>query len=206
VSKIKQTILSGKDARVLFASASKSEIDSIFEPRYGLPAIQVDPKMLVKVSDEKSFKKTLAITDSLMQVSDLDSTGIAYKLFALGEYFFNVANDYETAKFYFEEVELYEPLLCKNQYQLLLTNFMVKDFVKASSYCEQIVQCEYPNLNRTLKVSIHTCIEANQIPDAKRWCSKYLNNWPDDSFVQKVNNAIESGESQEQLRSYFKQK
>lgn len=124
---------------------------------------------------------------------------------SLATYYRDEKKDMEKTIELLEKAHEYCPLLKDNVYELVVTNFLVGDFKKANQYVPELVAMQYPNLNKALRVAIHTSIVAGAYTDAEKYCTQFLEQWPEDGFISKVLNTLRTAEDKEDAVKLFRQ-
>jgi tetratricopeptide (TPR) repeat protein len=199
VRKVRDAILAGEDALRFFARIKDQKQQS-----NGREA---------ELNQLLQFNNITSVTnDSLINLATrmkietaIDSNYYGTLLQKIGDYYQQKA-DYTTALLYFGNAEKYLSEKCKVQYQQLICNFMLQQFEGASTYSDHLISCAYPNERKAYKVAIHTAVEAQNLVGAQQYCERYIAKWPEDKFIQKVNQAIANGKSADEVRAFFRQK
>ena len=123
----------------------------------------------------------------------------------LAAYYRDQEKDMEKAVGLLEEAYKHAPMLNDNVYELVITHFILGDFKKANEYVPDLVVMQYPDLNKALRVAIHTSIEAGAYADAEKYCVQFLEQWPEDKFILKVLNTLQTSEDKGDAVKYFRQ-
>lgn len=121
-------------------------------------------------------KKSTSI-DSLKKLIHLrrDSTLIgenedfAILLNTVGKYYFE-KRDYSNSLTFYNEALKYTTNNCEETHQILISYFMLKQFVQANKYCSELINCQYPSHKRAYKIAIHTAIEGNYFGQSEQYC------------------------------------
>ena len=207
INKVYTTLLENGDAKKLFggnANKSNTEIDAI-------DTLTTDPKLAQLLLFQNTTRQT---NDSLMLVAEQLKNDVTVGndvyfgsiLKKIGFFFFHAEHDYETSLLFYNESQKDLPNLCETYYYQQINSFMLQDFKTANSFSDSIISCGYPTMQKAYKVAIHTSIEAAEWGKAKHYCKEYLVLWPNDSFIQKVNQAILSNKEWEEIKQLFRRK
>lgn len=123
----------------------------------------------------------------------------------VGRYYQKRHQDLATAKEYYEKAYHYNTLLRQNVYDLVVINFIQKDFKAAHSYLELLVAMEYPSEEKALRMAVHTSLEAEEYGDAAKYCEKLLVINPQDQFIREVLELLRTSEDKSQIKFKFSQ-
>ena len=118
---------------------------------------------------------------------------------------YDAQGDIAQANSYFQNAFYYSPQLRKNVFSLVTSHFRLGQFEKASSHLPRLVSYQYPNADQALRIAIHTSLAAGQVEEAEKYCAQFLEQWPENEFIQRVLQKILKGESAEQILQLFKQ-
>ncbi|GEM_PF-1401437 len=134
----------------------------------------------------------------------LDSS-YAKLLVATGVKWQHEKNNLEEALKYYIEGKRYWKEFPANNYNVVIAYFLKGDYQSAFQHVDDLVAVQFPSQSKSLKVAIHTSLEAKEYNAAERYCDEYLRNWPDDSFILRVKEYLEKGERLEEARLLFRQ-
>jgi hypothetical protein len=157
-------------------------------------------------NDKERVKVHMGIIDELEQDAimgeDLEYAQIVTKL---AVHYRNAGEDPKETIQLLEKAHDYAPLLRDNVYEMVITYFFLGDFEKANEYVPTLVAMEYPNPNKALRVGIHTAIEAGAYEDAEEYCTQYLEQWPEEEFIQRVLHTLRNAEDKSEAKKLFRQ-
>ncbi|GEM_PF-3521855 len=123
----------------------------------------------------------------------------------LGVHYRDDKKDYEKGLSLLNEAYEYAPYLGTNVYQLLISHFYSKNFEQANTYVPLLVGLNYPNPEKALRVGIHVAIEAGDYEAAEEYCRSFLEQWPQEEFIQKVLYILQTAEDKRDAVSLFRQ-
>ncbi len=99
----------------------------------------------------------------------------------------------------------YQPMYRKNVYDLLFTHFLKKDFKEANMYVPTLVKMRYPNPIKSLRVAVHTSIEAEDYKNAVIYCQLLIKENPDDTFIKEILRLLQTEEDKSSIKFKFRQ-
>jgi len=195
-----------------FIANVHSQIKSGKNPKEMFASNWTNPKKVEYITDSINSKNS-GIVDSLETLIHLrrDSAIIGNDqdfndlLTAVANYYFN-KKEYSNCLTFYRESLKYSSNNCEANYKILISNFLLEQFIEANKYCDQIIECQYPTAKKAYRTAIHTSIEGHYFGQAEKYCSKYLEQWPNDAFIERVQDAIEREKKPEQIKALFKQK
>lgn len=123
----------------------------------------------------------------------------------LGNYNQTFMQDPNAALENYELAYQYDPLLRKNVFDIVYLHFLRRDFVAATKYLPTLVAMKYPNHHKSLRIAIHTSLEAEDYEGAKRYSEELIAHFPDDKLIQDVLNVLSSDQDKSQLKFKFSQ-
>ena len=149
----------------------------------------------------------LSRTDAFFEkLKPLAQEGIDYEYSALlidqGRYFLRARNSPKKALVFFDSAQYYAPA---NNAKLLSLEayFLMNDYDKAFDVSKDLVQKQFPNPKKALKIFIHCSLEAVQYNEAFEASKVYLKNWPDDTTVKEVFQRLSANDRTEELKFLF---
>ncbi|MEO0582955.1 MAG: tetratricopeptide repeat protein [Bacteroidota bacterium] len=122
-----------------------------------------------------------------------------------GLYYAQEEKDRVKALPYFQEAHKYQYNLSRNVFHLLTTHFLLGQYKEAHKYSKTLIGVRKPSYERAYRIAIHTAIEAEAYEDALDFCNNYLAIWPDNAFVKRVRQSLETSEDPAQTKVLFKQ-
>lgn len=126
-------------------------------------------------------------------------------LVQLGELHLNHFKRPQDALVVFEDAYYICPYLRRGAYYTVATNFMVGNYQRAAQLTDQMVQFQYPNPGKALRVAIHVAVEAEQYQKALGYCQQYLAGDPANQFIRSVHDQLASGQNLDQVKYKFRQ-
>lgn len=115
------------------------------------------------------------------------------------------AENTEKARACFQEAYYYYPSLKSNILNLLQANFKVGKFQEAYMNATELVNLKYPDTRKSRRMAIHCALEAQLYEEASHHSEIYLEIFPQDSVIAKINRGLESGENLPDLKNLFAQ-
>ncbi|MEL7191154.1 MAG: tetratricopeptide repeat protein [Bacteroidota bacterium] len=122
-----------------------------------------------------------------------------------GLYYTNEENDRAKALPYFQEAYKYQYNLSRNVLHLLTTHFLLGQYKEAHKYSKTLIGVRKPSYERAYRIAIHTAVEAEAYEDALDFCNNYLAIWPDNAFVKRVRQSLQTSQDPAQTKLLFKQ-
>ena len=181
----------GKHSFKTYWKGSSSEINASVFLREG-----IEKKLEVR-NEVLNDLEPYAIEGVDVEYADLaHRTGIIY-MDSLGQN--------EAALTYFETAYKYDPNLRKNPYRLVVCNFVLGQFEEALQYLPKLIQFRYPDRQKAYQMAIHTAVEGKAYEEALSYCREFLEIWPDNDFVKRLEAALSSGENLDEVRLMFRQ-
>lgn len=81
--------------------------------------------------------------------------------------------------------------------------FLAGNFKLAADHAKQLVELQFPNQTKALRIAIHCCVEAGLYKNAEEYCEEYLKIDPTDSFISNVLNRLQTKDDVETIRLMF---
>jgi tetratricopeptide (TPR) repeat protein len=88
-------------------------------------------------------------------------------------------------------------------YKTVIGHFMKQDYEKAAVHLPLLVKIKAPDLEKALRIAIHTSLEAAQYPEAEDYCRQLLEIKPENSFVREIHEALKKGDNLGELKLRF---
>lgn len=142
----------------------------------------------------------------LEKFKPLAQEGIDYEYSALlidqGRYYLRVRKDPEKAIVLFNSAQKYFPA---NNAKLLLleAHFVLKQYKEAFKVSKELVQLQFPNPKKAMKINIHCGLEAGLYKETYEVSKAYLRNWPGDTTVKEVFQRLSNNDRIGELKFLF---
>ncbi len=151
------------------------------------------------------IERKLKITDRLKDYAiPANDTIYAILLLDNGLYYQQVEQDHEKARAQFLEALSYQPQDANLKLKLLESCFRLGRYEESFGYAQQLVEREYPNRQKALRMAIHAALEAHHPTEAGNYCQQYLTHWPDDPTIRAVSGELEIGAPPESILRHFR--
>lgn len=95
--------------------------------------------------------------------------------------------------------------LLEKKYKKLVSLFTQKEFDKAFEISKVLVQNEYPNKLKALRVAIHCALEAEEYAAAESFCQQLLRSSPSDSFIAEILELLQTSKDKSKIKLRFRQ-
>jgi len=110
---------------------------------------------------------------------------------------------FERALKAFKRARDYSPNHKVNLLRLLEANFMTRRYEDAFGTALELLNFQYPNERKAMRMTIHCALEAEMYRDAYRYAEIYNRQWPGDSTIHKVEYDIDYQKNPEKLKYLF---
>lgn len=157
--------------------------------------------------DDEYKVNRLSRGDALLEkLKPLAREGIDYEYSALlidqGRYYMRVRKNPNKALILFDSAQKYAPT---NNAKLLSLEayFLKNDYEKAFEVSKELVQIQFPNPKKALKIFIHCSLEAGQYNESFEASKVYLKNWPEDTTVKEVLQRLSNNDRIGELKFLF---
>ncbi|MEM0995769.1 MAG: hypothetical protein AAGN35_01760 [Bacteroidota bacterium] len=120
-----------------------------------------------------------------------------------GEWYENAARDLGRGVEYYERAVTYDPKLGTAVYRAVIGNFLLRRFARATEFLPQLVKIRYPDGRKSLRIAIHTSLEATQYPQAQAYAQTYNARFPGDTMIEDIERDLAAGRDLDQLKFRF---
>ncbi len=90
-------------------------------------------------------------------------------------------------------------------YQMLQYKFINKEFDDALEIAKMLVEVNYPTQRKSLRVAIHTALEAEAYQAAEKYCQQLLKANPNDQFIREILGLLKDSEDKASIKLRFRQ-
>ncbi len=202
ITKVQAALVNGEDASVYFGGVPRTDNQ--------LSVVSDTSVQNVDFVNLATFVNQNKLTnDSLRMVAKgvkdtLQGTSEYYALLnvKIGKFYYE-NKFFDSSLVYYDEAAKHAEKDCEIPYHQLINKFMLGDFVGANSHSKKLVECEWPNANKAYRMAMHTAAMAGDIEGLSKYVNGFLNRWPEDDFVNRIRNAINSGQSPEAISKFF---
>ncbi len=158
------------------------------------------------LADEYNVNRSSRGDDFLEKLRPEAQEGIDYEYSALlldqGRYYMRVRKQPEKAIALLNSAQKYAP---SNNAKLLSleAHFMLNDYKQAFEVSKELVQIQFPNPKKALKIFIHCSLEAEEYNEAYAACNAFLKNWPGDKTIKEVSYRLSTNDRIGELKFLF---
>lgn len=90
-------------------------------------------------------------------------------------------------------------------FDLTVDHFVRKEFKEAQKLVTALVKHNYPNEKKALRMAIHISLEAEDYEASKQYCIQLLEVEPNDQFIQKILNLLNTSKDKSSIKYNFRQ-
>jgi len=101
--------------------------------------------------------------------------------------------EFATALTYFEDSKHYSAQLCRNNFHLLETYFILGKYDDAFALSSSVLECQFPNSVQAHLIAINAALEANQVNAALNFTTAYLKTDPQNEMMNTIYSTIVNG-------------
>ena len=175
----------------------------VFKTHWMGSSTEIENAMKLEQGVENALARQLAIVEDLHPYSTAGKdTEYAELLRKIGLHYQDILNDPETALTYFNWAFDMNPVLRKNIFNLVVTNFQLEKYQAAQIHVRTLVKMRYPSQNKALRMGIHVALASNNENLARQYVSEYLKHFPDDRVIIEVAELIKTGQISEALQLF----
>ena len=120
-----------------------------------------------------------------------------------GRYYLRQAKDYDKALAYLKQGEYYFPTENLGVMYLMEAHFVRKEFDKAFTYSQKLIQLTYPNEAKAIAIGVHCALEAGLSEKALELSERYVQKWQDNPLIDQVRKDLQQGVSTDSLKLLF---
>lgn len=132
-----------------------------------------------------------------------DDHEYGFLLMEIGEFHRKTLGNMEKALHFHNWANKYTPRMENNVLGMMEANFLLGNFKDAYAASKTLVELEYPNPRQAQRIAIHCALEAGIYADAEQRVRVFLESWPEDALLNKIQAAFEKGEDPSQLKFLF---
>lgn len=123
----------------------------------------------------------------------------------LGKSYENERNDLDAAFRNYKRAFAADPFLRINVFDLVVAYFKKGEFKEANKLLPRLVAMQYPTPRKSLRIAIHTSLEAEDYVASENYCEQFLKLIPDDAFIQEIERLLQESKDKSQIKFMFRQ-